>query len=481
MHFIVLIVIFIVVLWAIAKQLKIKAELKQQLLEMESYLPSSTEYEKVEYEDGTVAISIYEDEPNYVIEQLNDYLRANSGVAPNFEIIKDIVERYSSELDETIRTLMPIPLYYGLCGTIFGIIFGLVPLAVGSSVGVAVSSVDDLLQDIPYLLGGVALAMLGSLVGVLITASVNTTYKEISREHEAGKNRFYSWFQIEMLPVMNANPSGPLGQLTRSLADFNNSFKVSAHIMLSTASQIQNTFRDQKDLLELMKELNSSNIAHENVKMASQMGQHIQVIKALNDSIFGMKDYVEKVQEVTNELKSSTEYIQTVQSLTKILSSQEEAIQISVARQTKQATDIMEKQEEYMSRFLNEIKQQNSQIMSDFEKTLTYNADKMEKFLKENTTLPQAIEATSKIPQVFVDLTHTLQKIEQGQNILIGYIKDGAFYKSSMNNSGKSAYVLSNGTKGETTSSDQESIAYRKSFMGKVKSLFTKRKKVYGA
>ena len=60
-----------------------------------------------------------------IVGALNAYLEKNKGAASDFNLMRDVVERYTSAEEEQITILQPIPLYLGLMGTMFGIIFGI--------------------------------------------------------------------------------------------------------------------------------------------------------------------------------------------------------------------------------------------------------------------------------------------------------------------------------------------------------------------
>ena len=54
----------------------------------------------------------------------NNYLIRNKGAASDYGLIKDIVERNCSSIEEEIEAQTPWPLYFGLMGTMAGIIYG---------------------------------------------------------------------------------------------------------------------------------------------------------------------------------------------------------------------------------------------------------------------------------------------------------------------------------------------------------------------
>lgn len=60
-----------------------------------------------------------------ILSSINNYLRRNKGAVADFNLIKDITDRNIDALEEEINTMLPVPLYIGLAGTMGGIIIGL--------------------------------------------------------------------------------------------------------------------------------------------------------------------------------------------------------------------------------------------------------------------------------------------------------------------------------------------------------------------
>ena len=59
------------------------------------------------------------------IQSINSYLKNNKGSAADFNIIKDITERHIDTIVNGINSTVSAPLFLGLAGTFFGIIYGL--------------------------------------------------------------------------------------------------------------------------------------------------------------------------------------------------------------------------------------------------------------------------------------------------------------------------------------------------------------------
>ena len=57
-----------------------------------------------------------------IVYSLNTYLLRNKGVASDFHLIKDVVERNCDSVEEDIHQTVSLPLYLGLLGTFLGMI-----------------------------------------------------------------------------------------------------------------------------------------------------------------------------------------------------------------------------------------------------------------------------------------------------------------------------------------------------------------------
>ena len=109
---------------------------------------------------------------NTIITSINNYLERNNSSTSDFHLIKDIVDRNCDAADDEIQTQLPVPLYCGLMGTMLGIIVGILYLWLSGDLdallGVAAAAGSGA-GGIKALLGGVALAMISSIVGIALT------------------------------------------------------------------------------------------------------------------------------------------------------------------------------------------------------------------------------------------------------------------------------------------------------------------------
>lgn len=330
-----IIVIPVITVYIIFRQLSIRTEAMNTLEAIGDYLPNSTQGEYYSYntleekderdgeENGVLQIGIWENEVGWlpqptIIDNLNKYLAQHQNVAPNFEIVRDIIERGSSTLDDRLRTLLPLPLYLGLVGTILGIIVGLVEMSLRGT---------NLQDGVSSLVAGVALAMCASLVGIILTVSLNQSYKNASSEHEVAKERFYNWFLTEMLPTMSSSASGPMGQLIRSLSSFNKSFSKSANIIGETSGQIAQTFTQQALLLSSLERFTTGGALEALVRMGQEMTQHSQILQRYTQSVNAIIAHSDELKGFSLQLASHGEYVQAIKQLNETLATERNSIE----------------------------------------------------------------------------------------------------------------------------------------------------------
>lgn len=215
-------------------------------------------------EDGAVV----KKEFKTIMDSINNYLSKNKGAASDFMLIKDIVERNCDSIEEEISTQTPIPLYIGLMGTMFGIVLGLGKIAL---IGGFSNFIDKPQQSIGELMGGVAVAMIASLCGIILSTLGSWKAKKSKSILEAEKNDFYSWIQAELLPVLSGNIENTLQLLQRNLTAFNSSFFSNISRMENALQTMNGSFEDQLQILNRLKELDVHKMATANVKVLQQL------------------------------------------------------------------------------------------------------------------------------------------------------------------------------------------------------------------
>ena len=241
---------------------------------------------------------------------LNMYLQKNKGAASDFHLMKDVVERYCDAEEEEINIQQPIPLYLGLMGTMVGIIVGIGFIAMSGGL-----SSDSLMDNITSLMTCVAIAMAASLVGIFCTTSISWSAKNATSKVEADKNRFYSWLQTELLPVLSGNAVNALYLLQQNLVSFNQTFKSNIEGLGTALSKVEDSSIKQVELISLINNIDIKRVAQANVTVLKELKECTSEIAVFNTYLHNVSDYLNSVNELNsniNEHLNRTEAIENM-------------------------------------------------------------------------------------------------------------------------------------------------------------------------
>lgn len=248
-----------------------------------------------------------------ILDSINNYLQKNKGAVSDFMLIKDIVERNCDSKEEEITIQTPIPLYIGLMGTMLGIIIGIGRIAIMG--GGFSAFIDNPQQAIGELMGGVAIAMLASLTGILLTTISSWKSKTSKNKLEADKNGFYSWIQAELLPVLSGNMANTLQLLQQNLTSFNLSFSFNIGRMENALKEMSGSFADQLKILELLKNLDIKRMTTANVSILQQFEKSTANFQQLATYLSQTSDYLQAVRQLNNKVG---EYMEQTSALTNL-------------------------------------------------------------------------------------------------------------------------------------------------------------------
>jgi hypothetical protein len=183
-----------------------------------------------------------------ISKNINNYLVNNHGAPVNFSIIRDIIEREVDIKDEEISQATPIPLYLGLAATMVGIIFGL--LAMPKLGGANFS------EGIDYLIQGVRLAMLASLMGLSCTTILSSfLYRDAKKKIQRDKSDKISYLQAELLPELTAAEDTGISGLKTSFDRFSRNQIDYTSSLHKTSEKLENNYNQNLEIIEKLNEL----------------------------------------------------------------------------------------------------------------------------------------------------------------------------------------------------------------------------------
>jgi len=226
-----------------------------------------------------------------IVSSINKYLSSNKGQVSDYHLIKDIVDRNTDAKEDEINTLIPIPLYLGLVGTMACILIGLIKLDLNT---VIEGGEKAMIDGISPLLLGVAVAMITSTLGIILTTIGSYIAKNSRAKVEENKNTFLSWIQEKLLPQLSNDTASVLRKMTQDLSDFNQTFALNNAQFTATLSKVVDTSDKQAELIKLISQLQDKRITTKNLELLNVLEKwvaNLQNVKDYNDLL--LNQYVE--------------------------------------------------------------------------------------------------------------------------------------------------------------------------------------------
>lgn len=341
-----------------------------------------------------------------ILDSINNYLYKNKGAVSDFMLIKDIVERNCDSKEEEINTQTPIPLYIGLMGTMIGIIVGIGRIAL---LGGGFSAfIDNPQQAIGELMGGVAIAMLASLLGIFMTTYSSLESKTSKTKLEADKNEFYSWVQAELLPVLTGNMANTLQLLQQNLTSFNLSFSSNIGRMENALKEMSGSFENQLEILNLLDNLDLKRMTTANVTILqqfekstsnfqqfatyiSQTSTYLQAVRQLNDKVGKYMEQTSALTNLSNYFQEENDYFQTRRSeinqavvkVDDILKKSFQALLENAEQGINSLTHFLVEQQSKFTTNLQNVDEQHQQWLAEQQKMMAQRIDSQEQMFKE--------------------------------------------------------------------------------------------------
>ena len=266
-----------------------------------------------------------------IIESINVYLKKNKGNAIDYHLIKDIVDRNCDALEDEIQAQLPMPLYAGLAGTMSGVIVGVGYLWLSGGLKELLSTdkteqvanafaktgeqaVTSGADGIEAVLGGIALAMLASFIGIILTTFGSWRAKSVKVQVEIGKQKFLSWLQQELLPKLKTGVDAEIGRITDNIKESNASFAANTTKLNATLKDINQAISGMTGMLHSLENLNVVQFASANIQVyeklkncSDELGRFAQYITSLDDFIAKIDTLSTKMGEADDRVRAIEE------------------------------------------------------------------------------------------------------------------------------------------------------------------------------
>jgi hypothetical protein len=350
-----------------------------------------------------------------ILNSINTYLLKNQGAISDFNLVKDIVDRNCDAEDEEINTLLPIPLYLGLMGTMLGIIIGISFMAIDGFSQLTTTTIEALM-------GSVGIAMFASFFGLAFTTySSGVFYKKAKSDIEGNKNNFFTFIQTELLPIISNSATNSIVNLQTNLLKFNEGFTNNVDKFDILLQDILGSFKGQMSIIEELKEIDVAKLARINIDVLKELRTSTIEFEKFNQYLGKVNEVVENATLLNETLKSDLGHIEDrkdviQQAFVKINDTFESGINLlresndlrlkEVKHTTKKIQDSFE---EYMKESANSL----NTIVGENNKQISEHIMQNNEILKELKKQAELRSAINKITGTLSDQNNTLAEFRK--------------------------------------------------------------------
>ena len=267
-----------------------------------------------------------------IIESINVYLEKNKGNSVDYHLMKDIVDRNCDAIEDEIQAQMPMPLYAGLAGTMSGVIVGVgylwlsgglkellstdkteqVANAITKTSEQAVTSGAD---GIEAVLGGIALAMLASFIGIILTTFGSWRAKSVKVQVEQGKQDFLSWLQQELLPKLKTGVDAEIGRITENIKESNASFAENTTKLNATLKDINQAISGMTGMLRSLENLNVVQFASANIQVYEKLKNCTDELGRFAHYITSLDDFIAKIDTLSTKMGEADDRVRAIEEM----------------------------------------------------------------------------------------------------------------------------------------------------------------------
>jgi ABC-type transporter Mla subunit MlaD len=359
---------------------------------------------------------------------INNYLSNNKGSVSDFHLMKDIVDRNCDAKDEEINTQIPVPLYLGLMGTMIGILVGIGYLVVSGELSALfdVENGHSGIEGVKALLGGVALAMVSSIMGIFLTTSGSMKAKDAKAEEEKNKHVFLSWMQANLLPNLTNDTAQTLERMSSNLVNFNRTFSRNTEDLGRALSQVNEATRLQSQLMQAVEKLADKNISRQNLEVYNALKNCSEEIGTLGRYLNSSNEYLAAVRDLNEKLDKDEKRSKAVERMAAFFENEATQIEQRKAMITKTVGEIDSQLEEQ----LRKLGDHASENVEKFYMALGKQQDALQKKLDETQVIVNELKNLSSIKESITKFESATTKQNQKIDELTKSIKELAESKS---------------------------------------------------
>jgi len=363
---------------------------------------------------------------------INGYLKGTQGTEVDFQLLKDSVDRHCDMIEDEINSQMPLPLYFGLAGTMGGAIIGLMALVWGDAIlqlmsgNLGAVGNHNAANNINDLLWGVAIAMFASAIGIILT-SLNTIYfKDKKLQEETEKNMFLAWMQSRVLAAVPSGVSQQMKALVNQLATFNRNFRSNTDAINVTLNKAKEVYKSQADVIEEYKAIDLEAIATGVSSIMRRLRSSTESLDNFTQYLNKVHEYYEELQVFAEKLDKETERIGILQDIQKFFNSHKTVIAEETADAHKNIQESIKAVQESTEQQVNEtytaLTEQSQKLKSAVEENNKQFEelcqDMRNKFKEQMNDMPEIAQSLKKLEDIPNQLEAVVSKITQSQDLL---------------------------------------------------------------
>lgn len=406
-----------------------------------------------------------------IINSINKYLGNNSGSVIDFGLLKDAVDRHCDSVENDIATQTPIPLYWGLAGTMAGVIIGLWDLLqseaimtlMGSSGGVIDVASKNAATGVNALLSGVAWAMGASICGILLTTINSLLFKNCKLKEEDGKNSFLAWMQSELLPELPSDTSEALNKLVKNLNKFNKTFASNTTNLGNALKEVNESYAIQAEVVKAVHDMDVMKMAQANVRVLRELEQCTDKLEVFNQYLVDIEGYTDAIHRFEEQFHTEADRIHVLEEIrdffrrhkgeiAKTTAEADNAIKVSLTR-IKESTS--ENIDELKARFVEQSNAFKALLKDEKDEFEKFSKDLRAQFSAQMSHMPTLTKQLDEIASIPARLDKLIEKIEKSNSRLSNDISQSVKQslmtaKVNYQLSGSGEYGSSNGYSGNS-------------------------------
>ena len=365
---------------------------------------------------------------------INKYLANNSGSVIDFSLLKDAVDRHCDAVENDINTMTPTPLYCGLAGTMAGVIVGLYSLISTGSIADLLTSgageFDNAAQGVNDLLTGVALAMIASIMGILLTTTASLLFKMWKLRGESRKNAFLAWLQAKLLPELPSDTADALRGLVKNLNRFNNKFAQNTDTLGEALDKVNASYRIQGDIIQAVHDMDVVKMAKANVRVLNELKECTDKLEVFNQYLDDIHGYTDAIQTFTTQFESESNRLHVLEEIRDYFTRHK----AEIARNSADAdvalknalrtlkTSATENTDELHTTFVKQA-EEFKKILEDERKSFEQiNKELCDQFSSQLSQIPMLVKQLTEIAGIPAKLDRLIERMERANNQLASQV-----------------------------------------------------------